>query len=184
MVAVGPDGLIVAIIQRYSPPAEGLHPSAAMSPIRGGVHMVKDYERSARFLTETLGWNARLEFTIENAAEPGADVLGLPLPYAVSATRHIGMFSPPGVGAGGVELIENVDMHGRDFSEHCVAPNVGLLSQRFPVSDAEDYAAKIVARGGSLYSEPSTYDIAPIGPVTAFSTRSPDGAILEFYHPS
>lgn len=184
VVAVGPDGLIVAIIQRYNPPVEGLHPSAAMSPIRGGVHMVKDYDRSAGFLTETLGWEARLEFTIENAAEPGADVLGLPLPYAISVTRRIGMFNPPGVAAGGVELIENVDMHGRDFSEHCVAPNVGLLSQRFPVSDAEGYAAEIVARGGSLYSDPSMYEIAPIGSVTAFSTRSPDGAILEFYTPS
>jgi catechol 2,3-dioxygenase-like lactoylglutathione lyase family enzyme len=181
VVAKGPDGLIVAIIQRYSPPADNLVPGAAMSRIGGGVHMVKDYDRSRQFLIETLGWRARLEFTIENAAEPGADVLGLPLPFALSARRRIGMFGPPGPGAGGIELIANLDMHGRDFAAHCVAPNVGLLAQRFPVADAERYAAAIVARGGAIYAQPSRYEIAPLGAVTAFCVRTPDGAILEFY---
>ncbi|MDX2224344.1 MAG: hypothetical protein SFV21_16455, partial [Rhodospirillaceae bacterium] len=180
VVAKGPDGLIVAIIQRYSPPADNLVPGAAMTRIRGGVHMVKDYDISRKFLIDTLGWAARLEFTIENAAEPGADVLGLPLPFAMAARRRIGMFGPP-PGAGGIELIANLDMHGRDFAEHCVAPNVGLLAQRFPVADAEKYAAEIAARGGTIYAPPSRYEIAPLGEVTAFAVRTPDGAILEFY---
>lgn len=182
VVAKGPDGLIVAIIQPYSQPMPDLVPGATMTRIRGGVHMVRDYDESARFLTEVLGWTARLEFTIEGQPEPGADVLGLPLPYAVPASRRIGMFHPPGAGpATGIELIQNVDMHGRDFSDYCVAPNVGLLCQRFPVDDAEDYAAEIGARGGTLYIDLTTYEIAPLGAVTAFSVRTPDGAIVEFY---
>ena len=181
VVAKGPDGLVVAIIQRYSPPATDLYPGAAMTAIRGGVHMVKDYQESRRFLIDTLGWEARLEFTIDSQAEPGADVLGLPRPYADTAVRHIGMFGPAGVSSGGIELIENVDMHGRDFSAHCVAPNVGLLCQRFRVADAEQYAADIVARDFALYTEPVSNEIAPLGPVKAFTIRTPDGAILEFF---
>ncbi|MCB2106760.1 MAG: hypothetical protein KDE14_03615 [Rhodobacteraceae bacterium] len=183
VVANGPDGFRLAMIQRYSPPATNLIAGATMSPIHGGVHMVRDYDVSRRYLLDTLGWSARLEFVIDNQAEPGADVLGLPLPMALTAVRRIGMFSGPG-GGGGIELIHTVDMYGVDFAEHCVAPNVGLLCQRFPVANAEKYAAEIAARGGAIYAPPSRYEIAPIGEVTAFAVRTPDGAILEFYQPA
>lgn len=181
VVAVGPDGLMVAIIQRYKPPVDGLPPFDLMSHIFNSTQMVRNYERSAAFYRDILGWPPSLEFIMENAAEPGADVLGLPMPHAVAAVRKLGMFKPPGVADGAVELIENASMHGQDFAAHCVAPNVGLLSLRIPVADAAAYAAKIVARGGTLYAKPSAYEIAPYGPVTAFSVRTPDGAILEFY---
>jgi catechol 2,3-dioxygenase-like lactoylglutathione lyase family enzyme len=184
VVAVGPDGLVVAIIQRYSPPVEGLPPFDAMSRVFNSTQIVSDYDRSARYYREVLGWPAGLEFRIEGAAEPGAEVLGLPMPQAVVADRRIGIFQPAGATEGSVELIENRTMRGRDCAEHCVAPNVGLLSLRFAVCDAAGYAAAITQRGGMLYEGPATYEIAPYGPVTAFSTRTPDGAILEFYQPS
>lgn len=181
VVAVGPDGLMVAIIQRYSPPVEEVPAFESVSQIFNSTQMVRDYDRARAFYLDVLGWETRLEFTIDHAAEPGADVLGLPMPQAESAVRRIGMFRPKGTAVGSIELIENCTMRGRDFTEHCVAPNVGLLSMRFPVTDAAAQAAAITARGGTLYAPLARYDIAPFGPVTAFSIRAPDGAILEFF---
>ena len=181
VVAVGPDGLMVAIIQRYKPPVEGLPASGAFSPIFNSTQMVADYQASARFYLETLGWTLSMEFPIEDVAEPGADVLGLPLPMAKDARRFIGMFCPPGGDRGAVELIENKSMSGRAFGDHCVAPNVGILALRIPVEDAGGYAAQIVARGGVLYAPPTSLVIEPYGRVTSFAVRSPEGAIVEFY---
>jgi predicted enzyme related to lactoylglutathione lyase len=184
VVAVGPSGLNLAMIQRYKPEVTGLPPFDLMSPVFNSTQMVSDYDRAAAFYHKTLGWPAALEFPIENAVEPGADVLGLPMPQARDAHRRIGIFHPQDTHEGSVELIENRSMRGRDFGPHCVAPNVGLLCLRFPVPDAQRYAAEIVARGGLLYASPSTFEIAPYGRVTLFSLRTPDGAILEFYQPA
>jgi predicted enzyme related to lactoylglutathione lyase len=62
-----------------------------------------------------------------------------------------------------------------------VAPNVGILCLRIPVPDATRYAAEITARGGTLYSPPTSFELAPYGRATIFSVRSPEGAILEFF---
>lgn len=182
VVAVGPDGLMVAIIQRHSPPPDPGEPFDAMSRIFNSTQVVRDYDRAAAFYRDVLGWPPMLEFRIEGQTEPGADVLGLPMPHAVAVDRRIGIFRPAGATEGGsVELIEIRGMHGRDFAGHCVAPNVGLLSLRVPVADARRCAASVTARGGTPYAQPADYEIAPYGPVTAFSVRSPDGAIVEFF---
>ena len=181
VVAVGPDGLVLAIIQRYSPVVPGLDPSGMLSPVFNSTQMVADFETTAAFYVDTLGWERRLDFMVEGVAEPGADVLGLPLPYAESAMRRVAMFNPPGPSEGGVELIQNQSMHGRQCADDCAAPNVGILCLRFEVADAAAYAAEIVGRGGALYTEPTALEIAPYGSVTLFSVRAPEGAIIEFY---
>jgi predicted enzyme related to lactoylglutathione lyase len=181
VVALGPDGLALAVIQRYSPVIDGLDPSGATSPIFNSTQTVCDYEAATRFYLETLGWTPRLAFIIQGQAEPGADVLGLPMPQASDAVRQVAMFNPPGPAIGGVELIHNKSMSGRRFDEHCVAPNVGLLCLRFVVDDARSYADAITARGGELYAAPTAMGLAPYGEVTLFSVRSPEGAIIEFY---
>lgn len=181
VVAVGPDGLMVAIIQRHAPPVDDMPPFTAMSHVFNSTQMVKDYAQSRRFYCEILGWPPTTEFTIDAAAEPGVDVLGLPLPQAETAVRHIGMFKVPGAPDGAIELIENASMRARDFSEHCIAPNIGLLCLRGPVADAAGLAAAIQLRGWPLYIAPTAFELAPYGPVQLFSVRTPDGAILEFY---
>ena len=180
VVAVGPDGFMLAMIQRYSPPVENQPKNQPMSPIFNSTQMVADFDRAVAFYTQILGFGTRMTFPVKNTVEPGADVLGLPLPYARDADRMIGMFHPPGLSTG-VELIVNKSMRGRDFSATCIAPNVGILCLRIPVSDATRYAAEITARGGALYAPPQTFEVAPYGPVTLFSVRSPEGAIVEFF---
>lgn len=181
VVAAGPDGLMLAIIQRYSPAVPNLDPSGKLSPIFNSTQMVANYDAAVAFYRDTLGWGDALEFVIDRQAEPGADVLGLPLPQAESAVRRLAIFTPPGPSVGGVELIQNESMRGRRFDTQCVAPNIGILCLRFEVDDAKAYSQAIVERGGSLYVPPVSLDIAPFGAVTLFAIRSPEGAIIEFY---
>lgn len=181
VVAIGPDGLVLAIIQRYQPYVEGLDPAGLLSPVFNSTQMVADFDAAMAFYGETLGFQLRVEFTVADVVEPGADVLGLPLTYAKAARRRLAMFKPDGPGEGGVELIQNLDMTGRRCDADCVAPNVGILCLRFEVEDAAAYAGEIVARGGVLLVEPMALDIAPFGVVTLFSVKSPEGAIIEFY---
>lgn len=183
VVAVGSDGLMLAIIQRYSPEVPGLDPAGALSPVFNSSQMVADVDGALAFYCDVLGWEKPLDFMVEGVAEPGADVLGLPLPQAIDAPRRVIIMNPPGASEAGIELIHNAAMHGRRCDEACVAPNVGILCLRFEVDDASAYAADIVARGGALYSDPATLEIAPYGPVTLFGVRSPEGAIVEFYSP-
>ncbi len=180
VVAVGPDGMMVAIIERLSPPVEGQPKSQPMSPIFNSTQLVADIGKAIEFYTKTLAFETRITFDITNQDEPGVDVLGLPSPAAKTAIRKLGMFKSAN-GNGAVELIENATMRGRDFSKDCVAPNVGILCLRIPVPDATRYAAEITSRGGTLYSQPKKIEIAPYGQATIFAVRSPEGAIIEFF---
>lgn len=181
VVAKGPDGLVLAIIQRYQPFVEGLDRSGMLSPVFNSTQMVADFDAAMAFYGETLGFQLRVEFMVADVVEPGADVLGLPLPHARAARRKLAMFKPEGPGEGGVELIQNLDMTGRRCDADCAAPNVGILCLRFEVEDAAVYAREIESRGGLLHTPVMAMDLAPFGPVTLFAMRSPEGAIIEFY---
>ncbi|MFO1425412.1 MAG: hypothetical protein U1F11_00250 [Steroidobacteraceae bacterium] len=185
VVAVGPDGLVLAIIQRFSPPVPALDadPALRMTPVFNSTQMVRDFERAARFSEQVLGWRKSHDFLVDAVAEPGADVLGLPLPQAITARRRVGIFHPADAQDGSIELIENASMYGRDCAADCVAPNVGLLALRFRVADAAGYAREILARGGELHGAPARFEVAPYGSVTTFAVRSPEGAIVEFIQP-
>lgn len=181
VVALGPDGLVLAIIQRYEPFVEGLDPTGLLSPVFNSTQIVSDFDAAVQFYGETLGFGLQMTCKIEDVVEPGADVLGLPLPHAKDARRELAIFKPQGAREGGIELVRNLDMHGKRWDAQCIAPNVGILSLRFEVDDAAAYALQIEGRGGVLYAPVMTYEVAPFGTVTLFSVRSPEGAIIEFY---
>lgn len=181
VVASGPNGFMLAMIQRYSPPVTDVPPFDAMSMIFNSTQMVASLDRALEFYTRVLGWNVSNRFDITGQAEPGADVLGLPQPQADGAVRRLAMLRSPWENPAAVELIENQTMRGRDFSADCVAPNVGILCLRIPVPDARAYAKQVEARGAQLYTEPRRVPVAPYGTLDMFSVRSPEGAILEFH---
>ena len=181
VVAIGPDGFVLAIIQRYEPFVEGLDPTGLLSPVFNSTQVVSDFDAAVRFYGETLDFELQMTCKIEDVVEPGADVLGLPLPHARDARRELAIFKPQGASEGGIELVRNLDMHGKRWDAECIAPNVGILCLRFEVDDAAAYAAEIEGRGGVLYAPPKTFEVAPFGIVTLFSVRSPEGAIIEFY---
>lgn len=186
-VAVGPNGFMLAIIQSLGTAPSDSPPFKVMSPIFNSTQMVADLDKALDFYTRVLGFSTAVRFDINHQAEPGADVLGLPLPQAETADRKLAMLrSPEGVSAdskalAAVELIENASMKGRDFAKDCVAPNVGILSLRIPVKDARKYASEIEGRGGVLFSKPMALEIAPYGKTVSFGIQSPEGALMEFY---
>jgi predicted enzyme related to lactoylglutathione lyase len=191
-VATGPNGFMLAIIQALSNVPPDQPPYTVMSPVFNSSQMVASLDRALDFYTRVLGFTTAVRFDIDHQAEPGYDVLGLPLPQAETAVRRLAMLrSPEDPASGGapatpgmpaaVELIENASMKGRDFSADCVAPNIGILSLRIPVVDARKYAGEIKSRGGKLFSEPMALDVAPYGRVTILGIQSPEGALLEFY---
>jgi predicted enzyme related to lactoylglutathione lyase len=186
-VAVGPNGFMLAIIQSLGTAPSDSPPFKVMSPIFNSTQMVADLDKALAFYTGVLGFKTRVRFDINHQAEPGADVLGLPLPQAETADRKLAMLrtdeavSADSAATAAVELIENASMKGRDFSNDCTAPNVGILSLRIPVKDARTYAGEIEARGAVLFSKPIELDVAPYGRVTLFGIQSPEGALMEFY---
>ena len=179
VVAQGPDGLVLAIIQ---PRYEVLFDLefGALSRIFNSTQVVRDFDASLAFYQDILGWKPLMAVTIDDAVEPGANLLGLPMPYARTCRRRVGIVHPEGLNDGSVELME-IAMGGADYADRAVAPNVGLLTLRIDVESAADYAREIVSRGGVLYVPPMRLEIAPLGEVELFSIRTPDGAILEFF---
>ena len=180
VVINGPDGLAIGLIERQAPPLDWPAGLGAMTRAFNTSQIVRDYASAAAFYRDVLGWEPLIELSVTGRDEPAA-VIGLPMPFCEAVERRIGIWHPDGTNAGSVELIQCAGIAARDFSATAIAPNVGLLSLRFPVEDAGATAAAIRRRGGQLYTEPMELEIAPYGSVTLFSIRTPDGAILEFY---
>lgn len=180
VVATGPDGLVIALIEPKALPA-GFPKLRGFSRVFNSAQIVRDYAATMRFFTEGLGWRIFVDTRVEGVEEPGAEVLGIPRPHATPAVRLIGIVHPEGLNDGSLEPIALPGLGGRDVSEHCVAPNLGWLAYRMPVENAEREAAAIAARGVPLYTPPITFRCAPYGRITLFSVRTPDGAIIEFF---
>jgi predicted enzyme related to lactoylglutathione lyase len=180
VVARGPDGLNLAVIQPHKPPLFDLPEFDRLSRVFNSTQLVADLDRAFAFYRDILGWQVLIHEEVTGVVEPGADVLGLPMPLARESLRRVAIVHPKGRNDGSVELIAIGGVEGHDYAERAVAPNVGLLALRLTVENARTEAAAIVARGGTLYSPPTNLDLAPFGPATVFSVRAPDGAILEF----
>ncbi|NIJ08556.1 catechol 2,3-dioxygenase-like lactoylglutathione lyase family enzyme [Sphingomonas vulcanisoli] len=180
VIIIGPDGFVIGLIERRAPPLDWPEGLGAMTRQFNSSQVVRDYDASAAFYRDILGWSPLFEVVADGEGEP-SQILGLPLPHAAPVERRVGIWHPEGSNDGSVELIQCAGIRARDFSELAVAPNIGLLALRFPVEDAAALAAQIVERGWPLYTPPMRLDIAPYGPATLFSVRTPDGAILEFF---
>lgn len=180
VVARGPDGLVLAIIEPRQATDIALPPPERLSRIFNSTQLVRDVGCAIAFYTDVLGWKVMMDMVIDDAVEPGADVLGLPMPHARTVRRRVAIVHPEGRNDGSVELIE-IGFDGQHHGERAVAPHVGLLSLRVPVADARAMADAILARGHGLHKPPTLLDVAGIGPALFFAMRTPDGAILEFF---
>ena len=180
-VAISPDGITIGMLQAYGKILIDLPEFKHMSRAFNSAQIVRDFDESMAFYIEKLGWKILVDSAIKDAIEPGQELFGIPSPMAYSVERKVSILHPQGSNEGGVELIEMSELQARDFSEDCVAPNIGYLALRFPVEGLVDYANEIQQRGVELYTAPASVEIAGIGSAICFSVRTPDGAILEFY---
>lgn len=182
VIVAGPDGFVIGLIERKAPPLNWPEGLGAMSRQFNSSQIVRDYDAAAAFYRDILGWKPSIEIAATGEGEPSL-ILGMPMPQCAEVERRVGIWHPEGINDGSIELIQCAGIRARDFAEHAVAPNIGLLSLRFPVPDADALAAEITQRGWPLYTPPAPLEIAPYGLTDCFSVRTPDGAILEFYTP-
>ena len=82
---------------------------------------------------------------------------------------------------GSVELLSFEGLEGRDLSKNANAPNLGLLSLRFPVSGLNNLYQHLIAHDVSIVVDPIETNLQPYGPCTLFTVAAPDGAWLTFF---
>jgi catechol 2,3-dioxygenase-like lactoylglutathione lyase family enzyme len=181
-LARGPDGIVIAMVERVEPPLEGWPNLREFSRIFNSTQIVRDFDRSRAFYEETLGFQVYLEH-VGPSKEAGPNVLGLPHNLANEVPRRVVILSPDGTNSGSVELIGFDGLTGADFSEHAVPPNLGILALRFPVADLEAYRVRLAEHGVGPINGPSTVTLEPYGEVEILTVRAPEGAWLEFYQP-
>jgi predicted enzyme related to lactoylglutathione lyase len=179
-LVLGPDGLVIALIQPFGPVFIDLPPILGMSRAFNASQVVRSYDTAMDFYLKGLGWTALVDSLVDDAVEPGQNILGLPMPMARTTRRRVSIVTPTGQNNGSVELIELADIAGHDFAAHAHAPNIGLYCHQFFVDDARAYADDITSRGISLLTAPTEMEIAPHGRVLGFSVASPDKARLDF----
>lgn len=180
-LAHSPDGIALGMLQAYGKILIDLPKFKCMSRAFNSAQMIRDFDESLDFYIDKLGWKTLVSTVVKDVIEPGRDVMGIPMPLAESVERRVAIIHPQGTNDGSIEVIEMREIQGRHFGDECVAPNLGYLSLRFPVEDAQAYAKALEDKGVELYSPIMTFEIAPLGKVTGFSVRTPDGAILEFF---
>ncbi len=179
-LARGPDGMVLAMIERVQPPLDGWPHLRRMSRVFNATQVVRDFDRSLRFFRDQLGFQVYLSH--EGASpKPGPNVLGLPYNLTAEIPRQVVILSPDGKNDGSVELLAFKGASGADFSARAVAPNHGILSLRFPVLDLEAFQTALEKAGVEVLMGPVQLDLAPYGEVTALAIRAPEGARMEFY---
>ena len=114
------------------------------------------------------------------ADEPEYMPLGIPVNLTTSVRYRAGIVYPVPGEFGRMEMIEIMDLDGRDYAARCHAPNLGILAVRFDVDSLASLAATLARRGGVATTSPTDLKLAPYGRFRGTSVRTPDGAIIQF----
>ncbi len=174
------DGVRIAFIERVKPILEGWPHLKTTSRTFNSTQMVKDIDKALAFYRDILGFEVYLEHR-GPSEEPGESVIGLSHQAMTTIDRHVVIVHPQGVNEGSIELLQYHGYSGRDFSEHAVPPNLGIMMLRFPVADVDALAAYLKGRKISLQMPVTITNIKPYGRVKIIAVRAPDGAWLEFF---
>lgn len=175
----GPDGIVIAMMERHAPPLEGFPNLKKLSHVFNSTHVSKDIEVTLDFFTNKLGWEIYMhaKSTGRNAV---ANVLGFPYNINPSIELPVYIVHPTGSNLGSLEFIQVNGLTGKDFSDKGIPPNLGILMYRFPVSDADKYAKILENRGVKIHLPIQQLSIAPYGKIKIFAIQSPDGIWMEF----
>ncbi|QLG45011.1 VOC family protein [Costertonia aggregata] len=175
----GPDGIVIAFMQRFAPPLLDFDHMKKTSRVFNSSVIVSDMAESYDFFINKLGF--QMFFRSPGLdRETGHNVIGIPPNVNHEITVPIDIVRPDINNFGSIEYLKTNELKGRDCAEFAKPPNLGILMYRFPVSDADDYAATLVERGLQLNSEVQTVTVPPYGNLKIFSVLSPDGVWLEF----
>ncbi|WP_350284566.1 VOC family protein [uncultured Croceitalea sp.] len=175
----GPDGVIIAFMQRFKPPLVDFDHMKKTSRAFNSSVVVRDMEATRDFFINKLGFALFFETPGLDRAT-GHNVIGIPPNVNHEITVPIDIVRPDINNFGSIEYMHTNELAGKDCSNLAKPPNLGILMYRFPVRDANAYAATLVKRGLELNSEVQEITIPPYGNLKVFSVRSPDGVWIEF----
>ena len=179
-LARGPDGIVMAVIERVQPPLEGHPHLREMGRLINATQIVTDIEAARDFYIDKLGFETYLDH-VGPSKEAGPNVLGLPHNVATEVVRHVTILHPDAINEGSVELIEFKGATGRDFSGRAVPPNLGVLMLRFPVLDIAAFATLVAGHDIEVAMPITQVSIPPYGDVSLMAVRGPGGAWIEFF---
>lgn len=175
----GHDGVTIAIMQRFAPPLEKFPHLKITSRFFNSSIICEDVEASYDFFKNKLGFH--LFFKTEgNSRFDGQNVLGIPPNINSTVEVPIYIVRPDKDNFGSVELLELKQFRGKNCADLAKPPNLGILMLRFPIKDADAYAAQIESNGVPLNTPVQKLRIEPYGEMKIFSVRTPDGVWLEF----
>ena len=182
MIFSGPDGLQVQGYERLESqlPAE-LPPFERMTPPLSIMQMVRSRDAAFEFFTRVLGFETYYNGDPTVSEQPEYTPLGIPINLTTTVRYQTGIVFPMRGEFGRMEMVEIMDLDGRDHAERCNAPNLGILAVRFPVADTKDALYAIAERGGRIQLFASGVEIAPYGKLRMFTVKTPDGANVQFY---
>jgi catechol 2,3-dioxygenase-like lactoylglutathione lyase family enzyme len=170
---VGPDGLVLGLIERVAPPlADWPYRSAVSRPVTLFA-TVADPARTRAFFAGQLQWAPRLAYD-GPAAPPGMNLFALPHDRLAEITRRVDWWHPGGGEEGTIATIAFSGVQGRYHKAS--GPGLGLVLARIPVSNARAFCARMQA---PLVAT----SVAPWGPATGCVLESPDGARMEIFTP-
>ena len=176
----GPDGIVLALIERVQPPLEGWPELRELSRLFNATQIVADAEAAKRFYVDKLGFKIYLEHT-GASDELEQNVFGLPHNVATDVPRTVYILHPTGTNEGSVEILAFDGAVGRDYSERARPPNLGILTLRFPIADIDEFAAHVTAEDIEIAVAPTRMTIHPYGAVRLMAIRGPGGVWLEFF---
>ncbi len=179
-LARGPDGIVIALIERVQPPLEGWPHLKEMSRLFNATQIVPDIEEAREFWLGKLGFESYLEHT-GASKPPGDNVLGLPRNMATQIERRVSIVHPQGINEGSVELLQFDGVAGRDFADVAVPPNLGILTLRFPVADMDAFLAHVESEDIDVAMPPAMVQMPPWGERQVMAVRGPGGAWIEFF---
>jgi len=177
----GPYGLQLQGYERLSPALpEAIPAFERMTGPFNVMQMVSDRDRAYRFFTEVLGFDTFYLGKPYTAEEPTPMPLGIPVNLTTSVPYRAGIVYPQPGEFGRMEMIEIMGLDGNDFSDRCVAPNLGILAIRFPVDDLDRVRQLLESRGRTT-GDPDFFDLPPYGRLGTVDVRTPDGALIQLY---
>jgi len=175
----GPDGITIAVMERFAPPLEGFDEMKKTSRIFNSSVIAKNMEETHDFYINKLGFKMFFQ-SPGNSRDGTHNVLGFPQNLNKDIRVPIDIVRPDIDNYGSIEYLEPKEIKGKDCSHLAKPPNLGILMHRFPVKSAENYANNLIKKGVEINSPIQTLEIQPYGKMKIFSILSPNGVWLEF----
>lgn len=176
----GPDGIVLALIERVEPPLEGWLHLREISRLFNATQVVADASAAKAFYVDKLGFEIYLEHTAPSE-RPEQNVLGLPHNLAATVPREVFILHPDGTNEGSIEVLGFDGAVGRDFADRVKPQNLGIFTLRFPVRDVDRFSQDLAQKDVEIIHQPMVENLEPYGSTRVLAIRGPGGVWLEFF---